>query len=130
MGYRESLGKDPLEPLGRVEDLERARFRLEMQQQILQRDDFSCLWCSTKGDYLHVHHLQTWKSCPERRFDTTNVVTLCRECHKDIHYRDYHKDVNPIMTILLEGYSGSEEFLTEYHLIEKAFAARTPVTPN
>lgn len=129
--YRQSLGLDPLTPIGNKEDLERATFKITTQQQILQRDGYSCVWCSTKGVYLHVHHLETWKKAPERRFDPTNLVTLCVECHKTVHNRSYHKDVDPIMTILLQGYSEMVDYnMTEYYEAEKLQAARIELTPN
>lgn len=122
---RSAKGLDPEKQIGTDNDLQRALFRSSLQQEILQRDDYSCLWCSDKGVYLNVHHLQTWKACPERRFDPTNLVTLCQECHKKIHHRSYHKNVDPYMTILLEGYSNLDDYnLTEYHTMEKALAAR------
>lgn len=129
--HRKSLGHDPLVPMGNIEDLERSRFRIELQQTIMQRDNYCCVWCSSKGVYLHVHHLETWKNSPERRFDPTNLVTLCVECHKSIHYRSYHKEVNPYMTILLEGYASMEDFnLAEYFETEKSYATRIELTPN
>lgn len=128
---RKSKGLDPHTPIGSQEDLERSLFRVTTQQSILQRDNYSCVWCSKKKVYLHVHHLETWKNNPDRRFDPTNLVTLCVECHKSIHYRSYHKEVNPYMTILLEGYTNMEDFnLSEYFEMEKAYATRIELTPN
>lgn len=125
MELRAAKGLDPDKPIGSENDLQRALFRTSLQQEILQRDNYSCVWCSVKGVYLNVHHLQTWKACPERRFDPTNLVTLCQECHKKVHRYSYHKNVDHFMTILLEGYSSLEDYnLTEYYDMEKALAAR------
>lgn len=32
-----------------------------------------------------VHHLDSWNSCPERRYDLTNGVPLSKEIHKQFH---------------------------------------------
>lgn len=111
--YRESVGLDPDLPIGTIEDLDRATFKETMQFSILKRDSFSCTWCSSAGVYLQVHHLETWKNSPDKRYDPKNVVTLCTECHKNVHQRDYHKPTDPIMTTLLQGYANIiEEYNT------------------
>ena len=122
--YRSSLGLDPDTPIGAVEDLDRATFRETMQFSILKRDSFRCSWCSATGVYLQVHHLETWKNSPDKRYDRNNVVTLCTECHKNIHQRDYHKPTDPVMTILLQGYANE----VEDGYFDKC--ARIELTPN
>lgn len=128
--YRADKGLDPLVPIGKDKNnIERALFRDTIQQDILQRDNFTCVWCSTKNVYLNVHHLDTWKDSPDRRFDKTNLVTLCRPCHKMIHSGGYHRPVDAVMTILLKGYSENlDANMTEYFHVEKVHAARLEVS--
>lgn len=30
---------------------------------------------------VDLHHIQSVKSCPERRLDPSNLISLCRSCH-------------------------------------------------
>ena len=87
---------------------DRAEFS-KLSRRILERDSFSCVWCEKVGGKLAAHHLKTWEAFPEGRFLRQNLVTLCYECHLTIHQRDYHKSVEPVMTILLMGYASEME---------------------
>jgi hypothetical protein len=46
----------------------------------LRRDNFKCLVCGSRVR-PEGHHLNGWANHPRQRFDVTNVVTLCHECH-------------------------------------------------
>lgn len=52
--------------------------------EVLQRDDFCCKICKENNSALHVHHLKyngnPWES------DIQELTTLCKDCHKLIHY--------------------------------------------
>ncbi len=55
---------------------------------IYARDKYTCQRCgaSKKGPRdLHAHHLKRWAGNPTLRFDASNVVTLCRTCHRWVH---------------------------------------------
>ena len=56
--------------------------------EILSRDNFSCVVCG-KGietdTALHVHHLSYRKGCMPWEYDNSNFVTLCEQCHSDVH---------------------------------------------
>lgn len=57
-------------------------------RSVLARDGYNCARCGSghlgpKG--LHVHHIKPWAGNPALRFDMSNVVTLCRECHGWVH---------------------------------------------
>ena len=129
-GYRESVGSDPLTPLVSEDVLQRAAFKDKLQKKILIRDNFTCVFCSTKSSPLNVHHLDTWKQFPERRFDESNLVTLCVPCHKEIHFQRYSGPVDEVKTILLKGYAENEVYLSSYFQEEKVeWAARIGPTP-
>jgi len=34
---------------------------------------------------LHLHHKQRRSSHPELRYDETNILAICKECHNEIH---------------------------------------------
>lgn len=54
----------------------RAQWGLEVKT----RDKFKCKECESEKD-LHAHHIIPWKYDEMKRFDLSNVITLCRSCH-------------------------------------------------
>lgn len=59
----------------------------ELRRKIFQRDNFTCLICKKMGGNLECHHLKEWAKYPELRFNINNCITLCENCHKNIHKR-------------------------------------------
>jgi hypothetical protein len=56
----------------------------EWRKSIFNRDNYSCVICSSKKK-LNAHHLDSWHWCVDKRFDINNGVTLCNLCHKEFH---------------------------------------------
>lgn len=54
-------------------------------KQVRERDNWTCVDCGGAG--RHAHHLQSWKTHPELRFDLSNGVTVCVPCHERRHGR-------------------------------------------
>lgn len=57
---------------------------------ILARDEYRCRRCGApkgKPRSLHVHHIRPWAGNETLRFEPTNAVTLCRNCHSWVHSR-------------------------------------------
>jgi hypothetical protein len=75
VGYSEKL-KDPRWQKKRLE--------------IFQRDKFSCVICQAEDITLHAHHVAYEKDTEPWEYDNKNIVTLCEECHTEIHagYKD------------------------------------------
>ena len=46
---------------------------------ILERDNFTCRYCSDKETELHIHHLKYHKNPWDAKDE--NLVTLCKDCH-------------------------------------------------
>lgn len=51
---------------------------------VLERDKYLCCCCGSHNN-LHVHHLDGYNWCKEKRTDVTNGITLCKECHGNFH---------------------------------------------
>lgn len=50
--------------------------------KVFERDDYTCQCCKLRGVYLEPHHIQSWAQFPELRYELSNGLTLCKECHK------------------------------------------------
>ena len=58
-----------------------------------ERDDYTCQECDDRGGYLNAHHILSYRSHPELRLSTGNLLTVCRPCHRAIHSSQigYHR---------------------------------------
>lgn len=54
-----------------------------VKSAVLNRDNYTCQICGEKDIRLEVHHIQFRSKGGSNRMD--NLVTLCRDCHKQIH---------------------------------------------
>jgi hypothetical protein len=66
----------------RAEALERAG---NCCQQCGAKKGTVCECCGMKIS-LHVHHIESFARCPEKRFDPANSEVLCQKCHHSRHY--------------------------------------------
>lgn len=96
--------------------IERGKAR-PLVSKVLTRDGFCCAWCSAekKDIAVDVHHLVPWSLSADLRFETSNMVSLCRNCHRKIHQNNHFGPVDEIMTILLKGFVNYQE----EHLIKE-----------
>ena len=64
---------------------ERNRYRAKMWvKAVKDRDGWKCVECDA-SDRLHAHHIKRWKDRPELRYEVSNGVTLCHDCHLLAH---------------------------------------------
>lgn len=82
---------------------ERQKMRSELDKgngkrwakEVYKRDLYKCTICGSKKR-INAHHLNSYHSFPEERYDINNGVTLCVEHHKDFHkkfgYRNNTKE--------------------------------------
>ena len=66
------------------------RNSLEMKiwrAKVFKRDKYTCQHCKEAGGILNAHHIKPFASYPELRFELTNGLTLCKNCHIAEHKR-------------------------------------------
>jgi len=68
----------------------------ELYEECLKRDKW-CVICSKSFDLDYPHHVLFWleKEYWPRRNDIDRLVTICRDCHYDIHSK-WHEDKREI----------------------------------
>jgi hypothetical protein len=53
---------------------------------VKERDNNTCQCCGEQEN-ICVHHINNWKEYPEQRFNINNGITLCGNCHKQLHHK-------------------------------------------
>ena len=83
-------------------------------KKVKQRDRFTCQICGDTNTYLNSHHLMSWNRFVDQRFDVSNGITLCSDCHMHFHavyghgnntkyqFKEYRKLVDIIKKIAYE----------------------------
>lgn len=59
-----------------------------LRKKILRRDKYMCQRCKRYGrlvEAVEVHHIEHLEDCPERAYDPTNLISLCKACHRKAH---------------------------------------------
>ena len=62
----------------------------ELRKMVLERDNWTCQKCGLSKLYnnniiLHCHHIEPVKINPIESADVDNCITLCEDCHKEVH---------------------------------------------
>ena len=71
---------------------ERTKFNVskewsEVRTQCFERDDYTCQVCNVRGSQkLECHHVIQWKDNEDKRLELDNLLTVCYDCHKYIHF--------------------------------------------
>ena len=52
---------------------------------VFKRDNFTCVNCGKVGGELNAHHIKEYSKYPKLRYKVSNGVTLCVECHRNLH---------------------------------------------
>lgn len=54
----------------------------DWRSAVFLRDNYTCQECGIVGNKLQAHHIKSWKTHPELRWDMDNGETLCLVCHR------------------------------------------------
>jgi len=57
------------------------------RENVLNRDDYSCILCGNSKKSLNVHHIWAYSYNKDVRLSVDNGITLCLDCHKKYHRR-------------------------------------------
>ena len=59
----------------------------QWRADVFTRDNFTCKGCGQIGHELQAHHIKSWKHYPELRYEVSNGMTLCKQCHLSVRTR-------------------------------------------
>jgi len=61
----------------------------ELRQMVFERDEYTCIRCGKQQSdldiVLHCHHMEGIQQNPIESADMDMCVTVCRDCHEEIH---------------------------------------------
>jgi hypothetical protein len=58
---------------------------LKWSNIIKKRDNYICQYCHKVGSKLNSHHIKSYEKYPEFRYEISNGITLCQDCHIYVH---------------------------------------------
>jgi 5-methylcytosine-specific restriction endonuclease McrA len=63
----------------------------DFRKRVLKRDKKKCQMpgCG-HSKKLQVHHIRKWSSASSLRYEISNGITLCVNCHKSIKGKEHH----------------------------------------
>ena len=77
---------------------------------ILERDNYTCVWCKKHGGKLVADHKVAWSKSPKLRFEISNGRTLCEECHrKTPNFGGKANRKNVFISVMIPTYTISDE---------------------
>lgn len=59
----------------------------EWRRDVFERDNYTCRKCGAEEN-LNAHHILPFSVYPKLRFDVDNGITLCKQCHIELHKKE------------------------------------------
>ena len=86
-----------------------------LAKAIRKRDGLRCCLCGKRAR-LEIHHVKSWAEYPDLRFEPTNLITLCPQCHHLAHSKKGGDARCEIVKFLSEMYSTGYQssLITQY----------------
>ena len=56
-------------------------------KDVKKRDNWKCFFKKNCSGKMEAHHILSWKSHPEERFNLSNGVTLCHKHHMEVEHK-------------------------------------------
>jgi len=83
-----TLMKEDAIRAGRLSWLELNReVQPQLRQMVFERDGWKCIKCKST-ESLHCHHIEGIRWNPLESADVNGCITVCSDCHKEIHQKD------------------------------------------
>ncbi len=65
-------------------------------RNIYKKNNYTCQKCSQRGGKLNAHHIKGYANNKKLRIDKNNGITLCGQCHNELHKKYGYKNNNKI----------------------------------
>ena len=88
-GLAQFIDKDTLR-IFKVQDIRNRQTKeyKNWRENVFKRDNYTCKKCGKRGVEIQAHHVKPWALYPALRYEVNNGITLCNECHKEIHKKE------------------------------------------
>ncbi|WP_212928088.1 HNH endonuclease, partial [Oceanobacillus sp. J11TS1] len=60
----------------------------EWRKSVFERDHYTCQRCGKIGGELNAHHIKRFAIYKDLRYELSNGITLCVECHRREHRKN------------------------------------------
>lgn len=62
----------------------------KLRSDVIKRDNYECRNCKKpiQKVRLYAHHIKELKKFPHLALDINNIITLCGNCHNEIHDKE------------------------------------------
>ena len=54
-------------------------------KKVMARDNYTCQCCGKNNIIINSHHLDGYNWCKDKRYEVSNGITLCDNCHNNFH---------------------------------------------
>lgn len=75
---------------GENDTLRHRREYKNWRTSVYERDDYTCQCCGTRGGKLNAHHINQFADYPDLRYEISNGITLCVNCHDSTENGSFH----------------------------------------